>query len=342
MTVYALRLQNGTDTAARVRMADLLGLMPNGNLGARGGIRPGPTAGNVAVVAGTMKVSVQPFLAFIDGGVSDTQGGYPFVSDAVVELTLANGHASLSRTDVVCAVVRDDPFDSSGSLAAAIEVVQGSPGGGVPGLPANSLPLRNVVVPAGASTGTGGLSSGALSTDRRTYISGLGGVVPVASATERNTLTVNDGQLVYLNDTDHLQLRRNGAWHELTNPPHVRALGLGAATKDATLAFTEVEDTHSAYSAGAFTAPVAGVYNISASVGWTFAPGGAGAVMRVHKGGVAQFTSHEFATGTNWQGMDMTHELRLTAGEVITVQSGATTFTPNGPACFLAINYVRP
>ena len=215
MTVYALRLQNATDTAARVRMADLLGLTPTGNLSARGGVRPGPTAADVAVTAGTMNVTVQPFLALIDGGVSDTQGGYPFVCDAVVTLTLANGHATLSRTDVVAAVVRDNAFDSGGSTTATVEVIAGTPGAGVPALPTNALPLRNVVVPAGASTGTGGLSSGALSTDRRTYVSGLGGVVTVATQAERDALPTIVGTVVYRKDIDQLEVRGTSAWRSL-------------------------------------------------------------------------------------------------------------------------------
>lgn len=217
MTVYALRLQNATDTAARARMADLLGLTPSGNVSARSGIRPGPTAGVVAVTAGTMNVTVEPFMAFIDGGVSDAQGGYPFVSDAVETRTLANGHASLSRTDVVAAVVRDNSFDGSGSLTATVEVVQGSPGGGVPTLPLNALPLRNIVVPAGASTGTGGLTSGALSTDRRTYVAGLGGVVPVATQAERDALPNIVPTLVYRRDTDQIEVRRTAGWQVLQN-----------------------------------------------------------------------------------------------------------------------------
>lgn len=230
MTAYALRLQNSTDTAARVRMADLLGLTPTGNLSARGGIRPGPTAADVAVTGGTMQVTVQPFLAFVDGGVSDTQGGYPFVNDAVVTLTLANGHATLSRTDVVAAVVRDNAYDSGGSTTAAVEVIQGTPGAGVPAVPANSIPLRNIVVPAGASTGTGGLSSGALSTDRRTYVSGLGGVLTVATQAERDALPAINGTIVYRKDTDLLEVRRAGTWqtlHAYTDDPWHTVGGAG-------------------------------------------------------------------------------------------------------------------
>lgn len=220
MTAYALRLQNSTDTAARARIGDLLGLTPGATaVTARTGIRPGVNAGAVAVVAGTMDVTVQPFVAWIQGGVSVVQGGYPFVLDAQATLTLANGHASLSRTDVVAAVVRDDPFDSSGAVTATVEVIQGTAGGGVPALPENALPLRNVTVPAGLSTGTGGLASGNLSTDRRAYTAAAGGVVPVANKTERDALPAINGTVVYRTDLDTLQVRRASGWDTVATDP---------------------------------------------------------------------------------------------------------------------------
>jgi hypothetical protein len=214
VTAYALRLENATDTAARVRLGDLLGLTPAGPLTARSGIRPAPGAGDVAVSAGTMQVTVQPFVAWVQGGVSTAQGGYPFVLDATKTLTLANGHATLSRTDVIAAVVHDDPYDGSGLLDADVVVVTGTPGAGAPALPSNCLPLRNVTVPAGASSGTGGLVAGNLSTDRRTYTSGLGGVVTVASQAERDALPATKGTIVYRTDTDTLEVRHASGWVE--------------------------------------------------------------------------------------------------------------------------------
>lgn len=216
MTAYALRLQNSQDTAARVRIGDLLGLTPAGALTARTGIRPAPTAGDVAAVAGTMNVTVQPFVAWVQGGVSTAQGGYVFVLDAQATLALANGHATLSRTDVVAAVVKDDAYDGSGLFTAEVTVVQGTPGGGTPALPTNALPIRNITVPANLSVGTGGLTAGNLSTDRRTYVSGLGGVVTVASQAERDALPATNGTVVYRKDTDALQVLKAGTWETLS------------------------------------------------------------------------------------------------------------------------------
>jgi len=170
MTVYALRLDNGVDTAARVRMGAMLNLpLGPSPLTSKSALRP-DGGGAVTVVAGTMQVQAAPFLAWVQGSVSTTQGGYPFVSDSTVTLTLSAGHATLSRTDTIAGVVRDNPFDGSGALDARVIVVQGIPGAGAPTLPANCVPLRDVVVPAGLSSGNGGLQTSNLSTDRRAYL----------------------------------------------------------------------------------------------------------------------------------------------------------------------------
>lgn len=216
MTVYATRLANGTDTRERLRKSDAFGLFASGPGAAREGFRP-DNGGAVAVVAGTMTVTVAPFTAWVDGTVSDLQGGYTFVSDATETLTVAAGHASLPRTDVVIAEVRDTIHDGSGSTDARVRLLQGTPGGGVPALPVNTLPLRNVVVPAGASAGTGGLAAGALSTDRRVYTTGLGGVLTVASQGERDALPATNGLVVYRKDLDAFEGRRSGGWYRLSD-----------------------------------------------------------------------------------------------------------------------------
>lgn len=284
MTVYALRLTNGTDTAARVRMGDLLGLAPSGNLGTRSGIRPGPTAANVAVVAGAMQVTVQPFVAWVDGGVSDTQGGYPFVCDAAVTLTLANGHATLPRTDVIVARVRDDAADGSGFTDATVEVVAGTAGSGAPALPTNCVPIRNVVVPAGASVGTGGLTSGALSTDRRTWLAGLGGVIPVATQAERDALPAVNGLVVYRIDTDTLEHRRAGTWEAVGGGQG----HLGTVVRTIVTGInTEVELT----TLGVTTAPSRRVkLTLASTITPTIA--GSGVLYRIKRGGTTVGTAY--------------------------------------------------
>lgn len=214
MTVYATRLANGADTRDRLRRADAAGFFPAGVGLARQGLRP-DGGGVVTVSAGTMTVNVAAFTAWVDGGASDLQGGYLFVSDGSEALAVADGHASLSRTDVVIAEVRDTTHDASGSTDARVRILQGTAGAGVPALPTNAVALRNLTIPAGLSVGTGGLSAGNLSTDRRTYTTGLGGVLTVAGTAERDALAAVEGMIVYRTDVDQLEVRRGAGWVSL-------------------------------------------------------------------------------------------------------------------------------
>jgi hypothetical protein len=215
--VYALRLQNSTDTAARTRIADLLGLnRGTDSLRARSGVRPG--GGAVTVNAGTMDVVVAPLVAFIQGGVSAAQGGYPVVSDANVTLTVTAGHASLARIDTVIVEVRDNAYDGSGSVDARVRIVDGTPSGSpvAPALPTNAIALRNISVPAGTSVGTGGLTSGNLSTDRRQLLTSLGGIIPVAAQSERDGLTPYQGLAVYRMDTNRVEAYDGATWRPVS------------------------------------------------------------------------------------------------------------------------------
>lgn len=212
MTEYALRLENGTDTAVRMRFGDALPLFPAGASAGRNGLRP-DGGGEVTVVAGSMTVQVTPFTAWVGGGASGAQGGYPFVLDTTKTLTFADGDPSLSRTDTIVAQVLDNAYDGSGSTVAQLVVVQGTPGSGAPALPASCVPLRDVTVPAGASAGTGGLGASNLGSDRRTYTAALGGVLPVAGVTERDAIpSPQPGMHVYRRDTGNVEWYTGSAW----------------------------------------------------------------------------------------------------------------------------------
>lgn len=212
MTTYAIALANAADTAARFRTALGLALYPGANgVDSAGGVRPG--GGAVTINAGTMTAAVDPFIAWVDGGVSTAQGGYAVVSDAAQNVTIANGHATLARIDTVCVQVRDNAFDSSGSTDAQVVVVQGTAAGSpvAPALPTNATALRNINVPAGASAGTGGLSSGALGTDRRSYLRGL----PSANEAAVNRVVANQfntsstAYVVIPNSTERTALQKS-------------------------------------------------------------------------------------------------------------------------------------
>lgn len=211
MTLYALRLQNGVDTAPRARMADALSLQHDGPLNARGGLRP-DGGGAVTVVVGTMSVQVSPFIGWADGGTSDAQGGYPVVLDAATTLTLDPGEATLARVDTIAVVLNDAAFDGSGTTGVSLVVVKGAPGGTAPALPATAIALRDVNVPAGKSAGNGGLAPSNLGADRRRYVVASGGVLPVSGAGERDAVVKRPGQAVFRQDTGKLELYDGTTW----------------------------------------------------------------------------------------------------------------------------------
>lgn len=232
MTGYAIGLQNGTDTAPRVRGGAAALRFPNGAVRARGGLRP-DGGGAVTVSAGTMNVNVAPLSGWVDTALPG-QGGFPFVLDASVALAIDPGDASLVRIDVIAVVVRETAFDSGGVTTAAVEVIKGAPGAGAPALPAASIPLRNISVHAGASTGSGGLTNANLSTDRRQWSVAAGGILPVASATERDALTPVEGMAVYRQDTDKVEVWRStgggGEWLTQARAADLPQAGTAAIT----------------------------------------------------------------------------------------------------------------
>jgi hypothetical protein len=242
-----------------------------------------------------------------------------------------------------------DTYDGSVLLDADVVVVTGTPGAGAPALPTNCLPLRNVTVPAGASSGTGGLVAGNLSTDRRTYVSGLGGVVPVASQAERDALPALDGTVVYRTDVDRFEGRSNGTWRVFDNPdqpPYFHGKLAGGVLLNAGFSYTYavVEDSHSGWSTNLYTIPVSGVYRFTIGVKWSGTPTGTLGISISVDG-----------TGSVWRGPDenpnsyggctRVHVGRFTAGQVVRVvnATGSYTTQSDDPAegNALTIEYVR-
>lgn len=218
MSEYALRLANSQDTAARVRAADALGLTPNGAVRARGGLRP-DGGGAVSVLSGQMNVQVTPFSCWVDASPAG-QVGYPFVCDATKTLAIAAGHATLVRVDTVAVVVKENAFDGSGATTATLQIVQGTPGAGAPAMPTSAcIPLRDINVPAGASAGSGGLTSGALGTDRRVYTTALGGTLPCTSTTR--PASPYAGMRIFETDTKREYVYDGTAWAQAYKIQHI-------------------------------------------------------------------------------------------------------------------------
>lgn len=351
MTTFATRLQNGVDTAVRMRMADavLLHSPGPGKLGARSGVRNDMDAGFVSVVAGTMNVSVKPFTGWLDGGASDAQAGYPVVSDSTATLTLSPGHATQARVDVVAVVINDHAFDGSGQTNCVLTVIEGTPGGGVPALPVTCLPLRAINVPAGLSAGTGGLSSGNLSTDYRLYLPM--GITKVGSVADRDTIVPGTGRgtVVYRNDNDVLEVWNGTTWREY-RPWRAsykgrlsRAAAQNFTTGDQAIIDFSTVDYNTGMGVSAVTnridANVDGVYRITA--GGTFATNNTGRRILMLKKNGTEFLRSNYANVTNASGVFIAWEGPLVAGDQITLDafqdSGATLGLTNS---YLAVSEV--
>lgn len=264
MAEYAGRLENSVDTIDRVRRIDALGLTPAGNPTlARSGLRP-DGGGAVTVDSGLMSVSVTAFAAWIDAG-SDGAVGYPLFLDAGKTLAISAGHATLDRVDTVVAQVRDTAYDGSGSTDARVYVVEGTPGAGAPAVPSGAVPLQDISVHAGASEGTGGLTAANLSTDRRQYVAGLGGLLPVASQAERDALAAYDGMPIYRRDKDAIEIWNGASWDRFNKSPGLIQTGTAVVSLSGTLTGTASFTFPTGYAStpGVVATASSGAYNIA-------------------------------------------------------------------------------
>lgn len=166
------------------------GMTFNGQLGRNlevaAGYATGGTATSLTVQSGcissvgSMKVApvsgltIQVYAGFcvVANSTSNLQGAYVMGSMVANQLTVATADPTNPRIDLVCATVYD-PGTSSGY--SEVQIITGTPASSptVPSLPANSLALAQVSVPANTTT----ISTGLLS-DVRTYTGPAGGATP--------------------------------------------------------------------------------------------------------------------------------------------------------------------
>lgn len=213
MTVRVMAQKSGV-TAEDHRFALQADLVPAGALTARSGVFPNGTAPADLVSVSALQAKVTPFQAFVDGTSNALQAGYRFTSDADVTLTFGVGNGTNPRIDLVVARIRDDPYDASGSQTGTVEIVAGTPAGSpvAPAVPASSLPLWEVLVPANASGGNP-INFSTARTDRRVYTGGLGSPFAVASAAERNAVTSPyAGMAVYRTDLKWVERYDGTGW----------------------------------------------------------------------------------------------------------------------------------
>ncbi|MGW2633813.1 hypothetical protein ACWC2K_31400 [Streptomyces chattanoogensis] len=208
----------GGQTREDTRVVPVGTFAPAGELTARSGVIPG---GNpfALVAAGEMEATVGVGRAVVQG--TAPQGAYPVAITAPESVTFAPGDAQFPRIDLVALRVYDDPYDSSGEEKAALEVVQGDPAAAptAPPFTGAALPLWEVTVPAGASSGTGGINWATGVADRRDYAVAVGGI------TVGNTPAAYAGQW---RDYGGVLERSNGAdWEPVVRLGYSGRLELG-------------------------------------------------------------------------------------------------------------------
>ncbi|GAA3392145.1 hypothetical protein [Streptomyces roseoviridis] len=178
-------LQPNGQTRVATRLTALGATTPADPVASRSGILPGSPNG-IYRVSGFSLTSSGPMTANLSYGRAVVQGptgqgAYPVSLDADMPLTFGDGDPLNPRIDLVVLRVYDAEWDGQTLSEATVEIIQGQPKAAPepPQTPATSLPLFRVLVPAGASAGTGGIPWASSLTDLRTTTVGIGGILPV-------------------------------------------------------------------------------------------------------------------------------------------------------------------
>ena len=137
-----------------------------------------PGSGELAVTPGSgMTVDVAAGNCLVANSSGSTQGGYLVSMLTSGTLTVAAADPTNPRIDLVCATVVDNGNDTS---YAMIQIITGTPAPSpaAPALPANSLDLYEVTVPAGSVTITSGHIASFVN-----WTATAGGILPVYGLT---------------------------------------------------------------------------------------------------------------------------------------------------------------
>ncbi|MBB2909329.1 hypothetical protein FHS43_000575 [Streptosporangium becharense] len=208
MTIRTLGLASGATSLQDHRLTLGVFMGPGASvLERRGGLYYSPGAADLVGVS-ALQATVSSFVAIVDGTSNALQGQIVVVVDANETLTFAAGEPAVARTDRVVVQVRDTTYDASGATDARVVIVKGNTTTGAANpVPASSLLLWEVVVPAGASA----ITFASARVDRRQWTA-TPLRIPVNSQTERNALPNVPGLEVTRLDTGDVEQWWGGAW----------------------------------------------------------------------------------------------------------------------------------
>lgn len=186
-----------------LRLLTVSALLPaSSGVQVAGGVHPGAGTPLKVTSAGGMTTSVAPGYATAQGTVSGTQGAYRGALTTAGTLTHATSDPANPRNDLVVFVVVDNGDNTS---TATVQIVAGTPAASPsdPAVPANSVKLARVAIPANAS------AVGTI-TDLRAFCAALGGIVPCTSFS--GPAQPYDGMAIYETDTDVLAIYDGSAY----------------------------------------------------------------------------------------------------------------------------------
>jgi hypothetical protein len=194
-----------------------------GPLVARGGVKPLLGGTSLSVIqrpTPDMWVRVNPGACYIPA-TSALGGTYICANDAAYDIQLDPAHATLPRLDLVYARVADAVDDTGAANEFQIDNVTGTPASSPvrPAAPSQSIPLAEVLVAAAdTSIVTADI------TDLRTYVTALGGTLPVKGTSD---LPANPyiGMKVYRLDLLAEQVWDGVAWRTLLDTGFSAAIG---------------------------------------------------------------------------------------------------------------------
>jgi hypothetical protein len=191
--------------------------------------------GNPTIVSGTanMSYNVRAFTAVSSRGA--TAGAVELSNDAVYNAITTAAPGSNSRYDVVYIWQREYSIDGTDSNPV-IGVVQGTAAASptVPSLAAfpGAIALAQILVPAGVTA----TNSGTTITQTAPFTASAGGVVACRTTTERDAGSWQEGQDLYLIDSDRKQVYNGTAWKTISSglvgvvPTSVAGTGVSLST----------------------------------------------------------------------------------------------------------------
>lgn len=270
MTIRVLAVGNTNTTQADHRSLIAALTQPAGSVTHRPGLFPTFAPANISNVS-SMTAGIGPFKAMIN----NQGGGGTFLvqSDAPANVDFDPGEAGVTRTDRIIIRVYNHSQDGSGRDEAVVEYLKGQSSGSATALPDNSLLLYEIPVPAGASSGGGGINFTSLRVDRRVWTTAAGGVIPLDFATQVNDGTIVnpfDGMVAYARNTGHIYVYNGSLWRPKGALSVASQAGLTGILnpEDGTIAVTRDNDKIYVYNGSSWVdkeAPKARVYAYKAS-----------------------------------------------------------------------------